>query len=186
MNPSSNLFLIGPMGAGKSTVGRRLAEALGLVFYDLDQAIEERWGVTISLIFEIEGETGFRRRENALLDELTMRSNIVLATGGGVVLDAENRVRLRQRGFVIYLQPSIEQQLERLRRDRKRPLLEGSDRHERLQQLALERGMLYQSIADLTLSTTSLSGSPNFTARYLLSLLEKQWQYSSDASLCMA
>ncbi len=181
MNPSANLFLIGPMGSGKSTVGRWIAEAMGWRFYDLDQAIEERWGAAISLIFDIEGETGFRRRESLLLNELTALPNIVLATGGGVVLSVTNRERLKQRGFVVYLQPTIDQQLERLRRDRKRPLLSGVDRGERLQQLAIERDPLYRETADLTFSTAHLSGSARVTARWLLNALEQQWQRADAA-----
>lgn len=176
MNPAANIFLIGPMGAGKSTIGRRVADLLGLAFYDLDNAIEERWGADISLIFEIEGEIGFRRRESVLLNELTAWSNIVLATGGGVVLTPVNRQRLMQRGFVVYLQPTIEQQLARLRRDRKRPLLTTVDRRERLEQLAMEREPLYREIADMTLSTANMYGSPQMTARQLLYSLEMEWQ----------
>jgi len=149
----TSVFLVGPMGAGKSTIGRRLARRLGYAFYDVDRVIEERTGVDIPLIFELEGEEGFRTREKALLDELTQPPQTVVATGGGAVLDAENRSRLKSRGFVVYLQTSVEEQLRRLAHDRHRPLLQTADRRERLEALRAVREPLYREVADLVLET---------------------------------
>ena len=132
MNPSSSLFLIGPTGAGKTSVGRRLANHYGLSFIDLDQEIERQTGVDIPTIFEIEGEAGFRQRESLLLDAITARGEILLATGAGAVLDPANADRLATHGFVVWLQASIGQQLERLERDTHRPLRAGTDRRARL------------------------------------------------------
>lgn len=149
MNPSPNLFLIGPSGAGKTSIGRRLAEQYELPFLDLDREIEEHTGVDIPTIFDIEGETGFRQREAALLDELSQREGIVLATGAGAILDADNRHHLGARGFVLWLDATIGQQLERLSRDRHRPLLANTDRRQRFNDMAAVRTPLYQATADL-------------------------------------
>ncbi|HZW50887.1 MAG TPA: shikimate kinase, partial [Rudaea sp.] len=116
MNPAPNLFLIGPMGAGKSTLGKRVADALGLPFFDLDHEIQTQCGADIALIFDIEGECGFRRRESAMLAEFAAREGIVLATGGGAILDAHNRATLRERGFVVFLETTVDDQLARLAR----------------------------------------------------------------------
>jgi shikimate kinase len=150
MNPAPNLFFVGPMGAGKTTIGRRVAELLGLPFYDLDHEIEMHTGATIPLIFDVEGESGFRQREQAVLAEFAARNGIVLATGGGAVLAEENRRCLRERGFVVYLETTLEDQLARLARDRKRPLLAAPDRRELLRTLAAVRNPLYREVADLT------------------------------------
>ena len=150
MIAAPNLVLVGPMGAGKSSIGRRLAGRLGLRFVDADRAIEEATGASVPVIFECEGEAGFRARERALIAELCAGRDQLIATGGGAVLEAANREALRQRGFVVYLRVGIEQQLRRLARDTVRPLLAGPDRRERLQQLAAQRGPLYEEIADLT------------------------------------
>ncbi len=149
MNPAPNLFFIGPMGAGKTTIGRGVAELLGLPFHDLDHEIEAHCGVAIPLIFDIEGEAGFRQRESALLGELSAHADTVLATGGGAVLAPANRQLLRERGFVVYLETTVDEQLTRLARDRKRPLLAAPDRRERLLSLAAAREPLYREIADL-------------------------------------
>src|SRR5690606_928392 len=125
MNPAPNLVLVGPMGAGKSSIGKRLASRFGLVFVDLDREIETRTGATIPTIFECEGEPGFRARESATLVDLLQREGLVIATGGGAVLDAGSRQRMRARGFVVYLQVSLARQVERLARDRSRPLIAG-------------------------------------------------------------
>ncbi|MGH8029907.1 MAG: shikimate kinase [Arenimonas sp.] len=150
MIAAPNLVLVGPMGAGKSSIGRRLAGRLGLQFVDADRAIEEATGASVPMIFELEGEAGFRVREQALIAELCAGRDQLIATGGGAVLDEANRDVLHQRGFVVYLRLGIEQQLRRLARDTARPLLAGPDRRERLQQLAAQREPLYSAIADLT------------------------------------
>jgi shikimate kinase len=152
-----NLVLVGPMGAGKSSIGRRLAGRLGLRFVDADRAIEDATGATVPVIFECEGEAGFRARESALIAELCAGHGQLIATGGGAVLDERNRATLRARGFVVYLRVGIDQQLRRLARDRTRPLLAGADRRERLQQLAAQRGPLYEAIADLTFDCDRLT-----------------------------
>jgi shikimate kinase len=175
MNPSRNLFLIGPMGAGKSSIGRQLARHFDMPCVDLDAAIEEHTGVSVATIFEIEGEEGFRRRESDLLADLTARSGIVLATGGGAVLVAANRQLLRERGFVVWLETGVEQQMQRLERDRKRPLLDAPDRRERLEQLAQVRDPLYREIADFTVQSDSGESCHNAAAR-LATLLEQHWQ----------
>jgi shikimate kinase len=157
MIAAPNLVLVGPMGAGKSSIGRRLAGRLGLRFVDADRAIEDATGATVPVIFECEGEAGFRAREAALIAELCAGHGQLIATGGGAVLDASNRKALRERGFVVYLRVGIEQQLRRLARDRTRPLLAGTDRRERLQQLAAQRGPLYDEVADLTFDCDRLT-----------------------------
>jgi shikimate kinase len=151
MNPSCNLFIVGPTGAGKTSIGRRLAAHYGLAFVDLDQEIERHCGATVSTVFELEGEAGFRRRESTLLDACTARSGVVLATGAGAVLDPVNRRLLAERGYVLWLQATVEQQLERLARDRSRPLLDGEDRRAKLEAMAVARTPLYQDIADLAI-----------------------------------
>lgn len=174
MNPSSNLFLIGPMGAGKSSLGRRLAEHFGMPCIDLDAAIEARTGASVATIFDIEGEAGFRRRESELLAELTTRDGIVLATGGGAVLAPDNRELLRTRGFVVWLRTSVDQQLQRLERDRQRPLLEAPDRRERLEQLARVRDPIYRDLADL--EAGSVVETCQHAAARIAALLEQAWQ----------
>ncbi|MGY8794139.1 MAG: shikimate kinase AroK [Woeseiales bacterium] len=151
-NPK-NLFLIGPMGAGKSAVGRQLGRLMHLNFVDSDEEIEERTGVDIPFIFEKEGEEGFRTREVKVIDDLSQMQGIVLATGGGAVLDAESRSRLGARGFVVYLHTTVQQQLDRTKRGRNRPLLEGGDREKILGELMTVRDPLYREIADLTVET---------------------------------
>jgi shikimate kinase len=153
MKHPRNLFLIGPMGAGKSAVGRQLARMLHLDFLDSDDEIENRTGVDIAFIFEKEGEQGFRRREAKVIDELSQLDGIVLATGGGAVIDSDSRSRLGARGFVVYLSTSVEQQLERTNRGRERPLLGNGDPAEVLSQLMAEREPLYREIADLVVNT---------------------------------
>lgn len=153
MPTPNNLFLIGPMGAGKSAVGRQLARTLRMTFVDSDDEIEARTGVDIAFIFEKEGEAGFRRREARIIDELTQRQGLVLATGGGAVIDADTRSHLGARGYVVYLKTSVDQQLERTRRGRERPLLAGGDSRQILEDLMTERDALYREIADLVVST---------------------------------
>ena len=153
MRHPQNLFLVGPMGAGKSAVGRQLARLLHLKFVDSDQEIESRTGVDIPFIFEKEGETGFRQREAKVIDDLSQKEGIVLATGGGAIIDPENRNHLGARGFVIYLHTSVDQQLSRTRKGRVRPLLENGDPRAVLESLMATREPLYREIADLTVET---------------------------------
>lgn len=141
------------MGAGKTTVGRRLAQLSGLDFVDSDDELQRRTGADIPLIFDIEGEEGFRSREKKLLDELTRREDLVLSTGGGAVLDPVNRARLAERGTVVYLCTSVDDQLERTRMDRRRPLLQTEDPRARLEALFAERDPLYREIADIVVDT---------------------------------
>jgi len=148
-----NIFLIGPMGSGKTAVGRHLARLFRYSFLDSDSDIEAKTGVDISFIFEKEGEAGFRVRERESIDRLTQMEGIVLATGGGAVIEAENRRVLAERGVVVYLETSIEQQLERTRHARHRPLLNGTNPEEKLKELMLRRAALYAEIAQLTVST---------------------------------
>ena len=148
-----NIFLIGPMGSGKTAVGRYLARLLRFTFHDSDADIEARTGVDIAFIFEKEGEAGFRVREKESIERLTRLDSIVLATGGGAVIDAENRRNLAERGMVVYLETSIDQQLERTRHGRHRPLLNGIDPERKLVELMQRRAILYAEIADFTVST---------------------------------
>lgn len=153
MKNHDNIFLIGPMGAGKSTIGRRLARKLKLKFLDSDQAIENRTGARIALIFEIEGEEGFRKRESEIIEELTKQTGVVLATGGGVVLNPSNRQKLAERGLVVYLRTGLDQLLKRTARDTKRPLLNTDNPRERIKELLNTRTPLYEEIADLIVDT---------------------------------
>ena len=153
MSGKQNIFLIGPMGSGKTAVGRYLARALDYPFIDSDQEIEQRTGADIPLIFEREGEAGFRLREREVIGELTARAPLVLATGGGAVLDPRNRSDLCARGWVVYLETSVAQQAERAGRTRHRPLLHGTDPQQRLAELLREREPLYRAIADLVVPT---------------------------------
>lgn len=170
MNPARNLILVGPMGAGKSCIGRRLAERFELRFVDADRELEARTGVSIPTVFELEGEAGFRARERALIAQLLQEHDLVLATGGGVVLDAGTRQRLRERGFVVHLHVEVEQQLERLARDRTRPLLARGDREQVLRELAAVRTPLYAEIADLRFDTGRMGAQEAF-ARLVEALL---------------
>ena len=156
------------MGAGKSTVGKQLAKALGRDFYDTDKEIERRTGVSVSWIFEMEGESGFRQREQKVLEELSQLKNIVLATGGGIVLPEENRRMLRSRGYVVYLSTSIEQLLRRTNKDKNRPLLQTDNPKETVKTLMAERTPLYQGVADIELRTGEQS------IQYVVSGLVKQ------------
>ncbi|MEE2891938.1 MAG: shikimate kinase AroK [Pseudomonadota bacterium] len=148
MEKPRNVFLIGPMGAGKTTVGKILADELGLDFLDTDKEIEERTGADIGWIFDVEGEEGFRKREAAMLDELTERNGVLIATGGGIVLREDNRKRLVSRGTVVYLDAPLDQQVERTSRDRNRPLLQDGEPRDILEGMAEERDPLYREVAD--------------------------------------
>lgn len=153
MTPSQNIFLVGLMGAGKTTIGRVLARHRNLEFVDSDHEIVARCGVSIPTIFEIEGEAGFRRREAAMIDELTQRQGIVLATGGGAILDPENRARLKARGAVIYLHGQPQDLYMRTRHDRNRPLLQTDDPLARMRSLYEQRHPLYLETADIVAET---------------------------------
>jgi len=159
MNKPHNVFLVGPMGAGKTTIGRQLATVMGYDFQDSDHEIQRRTGVDIPTIFEFEGEQGFRQRESQVIDDLTQCDNLVLATGGGVVLNPDNRRNLAARGWVIYLYCSPEQQYHRTARDRNRPLLQTEDPLQRLKDLSAERDPLYRQVADLVVSTEKRAAS---------------------------
>lgn len=154
---SGNIFLVGLMGAGKTSVGKLLAKRLGKSFYDSDQEIERATGVKIPLIFEIEGETGFRAREAKMLAELTARRDVVLATGGGAVLAEENRRLLSENGVVIYLRAAVADLWRRTRHDKNRPLLKSADPRATLDQLFAERDPLYRGIADVVVDTGNQS-----------------------------
>lgn len=153
MMRAQNIFIVGPMGAGKSTVGRQLSEMLSYTFKDSDQEIQRRTGVDIPTIFEYEGESGFRARERSVIEALVSEERIVLATGGGAIVNAENRQDLAARGVVIYLHCSAEQQYARTARDRNRPLLDTEDPLARLRDLMAEREPLYRQVADMVVST---------------------------------
>ena len=179
MNPAPNLVLVGPMGAGKSSLGRRVARRLGLEFVDADRLLEERAGASIPLIFEHEGEAGFRAREELLLSELLQGRGLAIATGGGAVLRAATRQRLRERGYVVYVQAGIEQQLARLERDQARPLLAQGDRRQTLLQLAAVRDPLYAEVADTVFASDGLGVDD--AARRLAAQLAGQWQRGEAA-----
>lgn len=153
MRSSASIFLVGPMGAGKSAVGHRLAEELGCEFIDSDEVIERRTGVDIPYIFEREGEAGFRARERLVIDELTQRPGVVLATGGGAAQDPGSRALLGARGRVVYLHASVEQQLRRIRGSRQRPMLKNGDPREILEALMVQRDPQYREIADVIVET---------------------------------
>ena len=153
MSKANNIFLIGPMGAGKTTIGRHLATLLHKRFVDVDHEIERRTGVTIPVIFEIEGEAGFRRRESTLLTELSQDEDIVMATGGGAVLMEENRRILKERGTVVYLHADIDTLVERTRRDRNRPLLQTEDPRGKIEELLRQREPIYREVADVVVDT---------------------------------
>ncbi|GLR63690.1 shikimate kinase AroK [Marinospirillum insulare] len=152
-NSLTNIFLIGSMGAGKSTLGRLLASALKRPFYDSDRVIEERCGASIPWIFDLEGEAGFRQRETQVIDELTQEQGIVLSTGGGSVLKEENRQYLKERGLVIFLRTTVDQQLLRTSKDRSRPLLQTENPRARLEELKEKRDPLYLATAHLIVDT---------------------------------
>ncbi len=180
MTIASNVFLVGPMGAGKSTIGRQLAALLKKDFLDVDHEIERRTGAAIPLIFEIEGEPGFRRREALAIDELTRKTNVVLATGGGAVLDADNRKALRERGSVVYLRAEIEILVERTRRDRNRPLLQTPDPRAKLEEIMRVREPLYLATAHVIIETDRRN--PQMVARDVADNLKSLWQNENPVS----
>ena len=166
MMTPERIVLVGPMGAGKSTIGRLLAKELGFRFLDSDKVIEERCGAGIPWIFDVEGEEGFRRRETLILQELAQENQVVIATGGGAVTREENRHCLRQNAFIVYLKTSLDQQYDRTRRDRNRPLLQKPNPRAILEALFAERDPLYQELADVVMFTDRKS--PRLVARQLL------------------
>ncbi|MBA2492512.1 MAG: shikimate kinase AroK [Gammaproteobacteria bacterium] len=157
MSKTDNIFLIGPMGAGKSSIGRKLSSKLTRPFWDSDKVLEQRTGVDIATIFEFEGEAGFRERESRVIDELSRQAGIVLATGGGAVLLTHNRDWLQMRGLVVYLCATVNTQLRRTARNRNRPLLYDTDPRAKLSRLFDQRDPLYRQIADIVVSTDNLS-----------------------------
>lgn len=165
------IFLVGMMGAGKTTLGRQLARILGREFVDLDHELEARCGVRVSLIFDIEGEEGFRRRETALLEECSLRRDIVLATGGGAVIEPRNRTFLKERGVVVYLRAGADELFRRVSRDRSRPLLQTADPKGRLTELLQQREPLYEEVASLTFETGTVPVPQ--VIRNLISLLQQ-------------
>ena len=155
MGSGSNIFLVGLMGAGKTTVGRLLARRLDKTFIDADQELAERTGASIPLIFDFEGEAGFRRRETKLIQELTARTDIVLATGGGAVLSPENRRALKNNGVVVYLNAAVSELWQRTRYDKNRPLLQTANPRAKLEALFKERDPLYREIADIIVDSSA-------------------------------
>jgi shikimate kinase len=179
MNPAPNLVLVGPMGAGKSSLARRLAARLGLEFVDADRRLEQEAGATVPLIFELEGEAGFRAREEKLLASLLEGRGQAIATGGGAVLSAATRERLRARGYVVHVQVGVEQQLARLARDHDRPLLASGDRRQTLLGLAALRDPLYAEVADHQFTSDGLSVED--AARRLAAFLKDNWRQEETA-----
>ena len=181
---SGNIFLVGLMGAGKTCVGKLLARRLGKAFYDCDQEIERATGVRIPLIFEIEGEVGFRARERKMLSELVQRSPVVVATGGGAVIAEQNRSVLRQNGTVVYLCASPQDLWQRIRHDRNRPLLQTANPLAKLTELFRERDPLYREIADLVVDTgnQSLSALAHRLEQRLAQLAPRTAPHAGDAA----
>ncbi|MCW8871611.1 MAG: shikimate kinase [Xanthomonadales bacterium] len=180
-SPACNVYLIGPMGSGKTTIGQRVAKMLDLEFCDCDHELEAQTGASVSLIFDVEGEQGFRERETRMLEQLTGRRGVLVATGGGAVLKKENRDLLRRNGLVVYLSTSVAQQLRRLNRDRSRPLLQTSDRKVKLARLAAQRNPLYEELADIEFP--SQNRALDVTARALADLIRSHWsQAEGEAS----
>ena len=172
MNGRQRVFLVGPMGAGKTTVGRQLARLLDLNFLDLDNEIEARSGADINWIFDVEGEAGFRKRESAMLSELASKGNAVIATGGGAVLSLSNRNIMNNSGLVVYLAIPTEILYERTRRDDKRPLLNVADRRSVIDKLVAEREPLYKEVADIEYG--KVNSNPTTTAERIKQLIDQQ------------
>lgn len=163
MKKTTNIFLVGPMGAGKTTIGKLLSERLRLVFVDADKYIEDVTGADIPWIFDVEGEAGFRERETRAIDELSQADGVLLATGGGAVTREENRTLLSSRGVVVYLYATVDQQFERTSRDRNRPLLQNDNPRQVLENLFVVRDPLYREVADIIVTTDNRP--PHIVAR---------------------
>ena len=172
MAEKRNIFLVGPMGAGKSTIGRHLAQQLHMEFVDSDTVIEERTGADIAWVFDVEGEEGFRKREEGVINDLTQEQGIVLATGGGSAMSKENRNRLSARGVVVQLETPIEKQLARTNRDKKRPLLQTADPREALEALAAQPNPQSEEVADYTVKTDDQSAK--VVANQIVKMLEER------------
>ncbi|RJG42351.1 shikimate kinase AroK [Motilimonas pumila] len=170
MAEKRNIFLVGPMGAGKSTIGRHLAQMLHLEFLDSDTEIEKRTGADVAWVFDVEGEEGFRKREEEVIDDLSQLQGIVLATGGGSVKSKDSRNRLSARGLVVYLETTVDKQLARTQRDKRRPLLQTDNPRDVLESLAGERNELYSEIADYTVKTDEQSAK--IVANQIIKLLD--------------
>jgi len=171
MKPDQSVFLVGPMGVGKTTIGRQLAKLLGYEFIDSDHEIEAKTGATIAWIFDVEGESGFRQREQAMIDTLTQRQGIVLATGGGAVINPDNRNALKQRGIVVYLKADVDELINRTAHDKNRPLLQTENPRQKLKDLIEEREPWYLEVADLVFDTQRKNSSAS--ANVLQKLLAK-------------
>ena len=173
-----NVYLVGPMGSGKTTIGSHTAPLLGLSFIDLDAELERRTGASVNLIFDVEGEKGFRERESRLLKEISRLESCLVATGGGSVLLDENRTLMRKSGVVVYLRTSVRQQLSRLRLDKKRPLLQAPDREQRLEDLAAKRNPIYEELADIVFpsQSRSVTAAAERLSNTLLAYFESQQQ----------
>ena len=174
-NTLPNIYLVGPMGAGKTTVGRHLADLLGREFLDSDHEIERKTGATIPWIFEKEGEQGFRSRESMVIDELTTKNNLVIATGGGAITQALNRGYLNQRGIVIYLYTPVEIQLQRTYRDKNRPLLQVANPEQKLRELLKIRDPLYREVAHHIIETNQ--GAARDLAQHILQLIVSKYDH---------
>lgn len=171
MQSSNKIFLIGPMGVGKTTIGRVLSEELGFDFFDSDREIEASTGADIPWIFDVEGEAGFRIRESKMIEELTKKEQLVLATGGGAILAPKNREWLSSRGTVVYLRASIRQQFERTSRDKNRPLLQTPNPEKRIKELMEIREPLYRETADIVIDTNRRN--PKTVSNEILAQLRK-------------
>lgn len=172
MNDLAPIFFVGPMGAGKTTIGRHVARLLGKSFVDLDLEIEQSCGADIAWIFDVEGEAGFRKRESSMLREVAGRNNMVIATGGGAVLDSESRALMKRSGTVVYLSVEAKVLYNRMQQDTKRPLLQGGDKKTMIESIVKERAPLYKEIADIVFD--GQKKTPAVAAQELASLIRQQ------------